>query len=794
MRQTLATTQTEHITPGCITIGALVVMIGLALGVPLLVQTSILAAVWAGDISKVPYTAQQALSFSFIQPIILSMIAFGLLIRTPRYRAVVYVLLTATGCAAVLLIPRLIFDPTAVYTPAVARIIICLLFAVPLLFFALQRGTTLNGSGMGLALFLAALSAIPWVRVGAFGNSLDLLLAILQGITIGLFGAGLLGAFLLPAIRDHSSGPGWDLFLVGVTLTAALVGIGGAFGQDDYQALLMPVLGGIGFAAAAVALPNQQQRSGLLAPAILIGCAASMPLAFADAEEIGLIVALSDDTFKFTQAAASQVLLGGILLFPFLQIAVRRLPNLAPMPVIAGLALAAWLAVGGIYATGGKTGFYGNHFFVILKEQADLSQASQIADVTERRRFVYTTLVEQADRTQAGIRQILDDRGVAYTSFYLVNSIEVSGDILLQEELARRPEVDRIIFSQNLRPLAEPLPFSESSDIEAPGDPTWNIELIGADRVWNELGVRGEGVVVGQSDSGVDWQHPALRESYRGKNGNHDYNWLDPWTGRAEPWDGNGHGTHTLGTVLGNTGTGVAPAATWLGCANLVRNIGNPPDYLHCMQFMLAPYPIGGDPLRDGDPTQAADVSTNSWGCPPIEGCDQESLLPGVQALRAAGIFFVAAAGNEGSACDSLRTPPGNYQALVSVGAIDRSSDLTSFSSRGPFTDSPDGRIAPTILAPGEDVPSAWPGGGYESSSGTSMATPHVAGVVALMWSANPALRGDVAATEQILIDTARPYEGLLIGCGPAGSALPNAESGYGIVDAYTAVQKALER
>jgi hypothetical protein len=784
----------EHHAPGCFTIGALVFFIGAGIGLPLLLQYAILAAVWAGDLSKVPYTTQQALLFSIIQPIVLSATALGLLIKTPRYRAVMVTLLTGIACSALLLIPRLFFDPMAVYASASARITICLLFAMPLLLLACRRGATLNLSGIGPALIISALAAIPWIQVGAFGNPFDLVLALIQGLALGLLTAGLLGAFLTPVVSDQNNSPGWNLLLAGSTLTAALVGIAGAFGQDDLQALLLPVMAGAGMLATAVAMPNRQGKPGLLASALLVGLAASMPLAFADPEEIGLVVALSDDTFKFTQGAASQVLLGAIVLWAVFQLLARRLPDLAPKPIVLGIALLGWLAAGGLYATGGKTGFYGNHFFVILNEQADLSKAVQITDLTERRQFVYRTLVEQADRSQAGIRQLLDARGVAYTPFYLVNAIEVEGDLLLREELAGHPEVDRIIFSQNLRPLAEPLPFTPSSDTTAPGFPTWNIQLIGADRVWDEFGVRGKGIVIGQSDSGVDWQHPALRASYRGRDGNHDYNWLDPWTAQAQPWDGNGHGTHTLGTVLGAEGIGVAPEATWFGCANLVRNIGNPPDYLQCMQFMLAPYPIGGNPLRDGDPAQAADISTNSWGCPPIEGCDTESLLPAVRALRAAGIFFVAAAGNEGSECDSLRTPPGNYQAAISVGAIDRFEELTDFSSRGPFTDSPDGRIAPTILAPGADVPSAWPGGGYESNSGTSMATPHIAGVVALIWSANPALRGNIDATEQILIETARPYTGSLIGCGPTGPALPNAESGYGIVDAYAAVKAARER
>ncbi len=187
--------------------------------------------------------------------------------------------------------------------------------------------------------------------------------------------------------------------------------------------------------------------------------------------------------------------------------------------------------------------------------------------------------------------------------------------------------------------------------------PDWNLTSMGADRVWKEFGVRGQGIVVGQSDSGVQFDHPELRDSYRGSAGVHDTNWLDPWYGSRAPYDAGGHGTHTLGSVLGNT-VGVAPDATWIACANQYRNLGNPALYLDCMQFMLAPYPQDGDPFTDGQPARSANVLNNSWGCPEeFEGCDSLSLEPAVAALRAAGIFVVASAGNSGPACGTVTDP-----------------------------------------------------------------------------------------------------------------------------------------
>jgi subtilisin family serine protease len=210
------------------------------------------------------------------------------------------------------------------------------------------------------------------------------------------------------------------------------------------------------------------------------------------------------------------------------------------------------------------------------------------------------------------------------------------------------------------------------------------------------------------------------------------------------------------------------------------------------MQFMLAPYPLGGNPFTDGEPLQSAHVLNNSWGCPPLEGCDADSLLPGVRALRAAGIFVVVSAGNEGTAgCGTVSHPLAIYDEVFSVGAINEFGQLAGFSSLGPVTVDGSERIKPDIVAPGVDVFSAFPNNTYMAWDGTSMAGPHVAGVIALVWSANPDLIGQIDATEQILIETAQPFTGSLPSCVDRTQS-PNNGAGYGIVDAYTAVQMAL--
>ena len=434
-------------------------------------------------------------------------------------------------------------------------------------------------------------------------------------------------------------------------------------------------------------------------------------------------------------------------------------------------------------------------------------------------------MVDHAESTQAGLRSRLSSLGIGFTPYYLVNGLEVDGGLLTSLFLRMQPEVDRVLPSPRLRPLPSLLGI-ESGELGLPSDHDWNLKMLGAEQVWSEYGARGQGIVVGQSDSGVQSDHPELADSYRGRASGSDYNWYDPWAESPAPIDFGGHGTHTLGSVLGNS-VGVAPDAEWIGCANLQRNLGNPAFYLDCLQFMLAPFQVGGDPFVDGDPTRSANVLNNSWGCPEAhEGCDPTSLQPAVDALQAAGIFVVASAGNSGPKCGTVEDPIATYAEAFSVGAVDQNSNLASFSSVGPVTVDGSGRVKPDIAAPGVEVWSAFPNSTYAALDGTSMAGPHVAGVVALMWSANPALIGDIERTAEILRTTARPFSGQMSDFGDiisperAQPALQNSDGyvqaidtlfpnstacillgnvdqtpnnlvGYGIVDAYKAVQMA---
>jgi subtilisin family serine protease len=225
----------------------------------------------------------------------------------------------------------------------------------------------------------------------------------------------------------------------------------------------------------------------------------------------------------------------------------------------------------------------------------------------------------------------------------------------------------------------------------------------------------------------------------------------------------------------------VAPDAQWIGCVNLERNLGSPSRYLDCLQFMLAPFPHGGNPFTDGRPARAPHVLTNSWGCPLIEGCDAGALRPAVQALAAAGIAVVVAAGNSGPLCNSIVDPPATYDTSITVAAANQARQVTDFSSRGPR---PTGK--PDLAAPGDEVVSAMPGNTYAALSGTSMAAPHVAGLIALLWSQRPELIGDLATTRGLLRDAATPA--VLVASGDGSLACGGASGQVGAGIAHTVI------
>ena len=384
--------------------------------------------------------------------------------------------------------------------------------------------------------------------------------------------------------------------------------------------------------------------------------------------------------------------------------------------------------------------------------------------------------------------------------------IKVRGDRALVEWLAARRDVQ---FIESDRPFKVDLesPDPQSLIAQSPLAIEANLTQVNAQALW-QLGITGQGMTFANADTGVQWDHPALKSHYRGWNGSqadHNYNWWDAihadedWTGDNRcgmdlqaPCDDYGHGTHTMGIGVGDDGAGsqigMAPGAKWIACRNMYGGVGRPSTYIECLQFFIAPTDLnGGNP----DPSRAPQVISNSYACPPSEGCAVHALQLTVEAVRAAGIFMSASAGNSGPACSSVQDPPGLEASVFTVGAVDASSSIAGFSSRGPVTVDGSGRRKPELSAPGTGVRSSYPPNSYTYMSGTSMAAPHAAGAVALLWSAVPALRGDVAATEALLEDTARHLTATN-GCGgDTATSVPNNTYGYGLLDVFGAYTSA---
>ena len=720
----------------------------------------------------------------------------GWLWPNQRYRAIFRTWAVA-GTTILIYAPVRLISPPAILAANALQILLTLLLLVVMIGYAYLRKKPLPTFRVTkaslLALAFVGFVVYPWLAWGALGSLLDTGLNLLAGLLFGLF-IGLLLSKSLSQPLNTTGRHGANIVLGGLAGGTTMLMMASGFGYGGLQLILMLLLPALGWAVIMLFEwfdHGQNASKKWLPAAILTGIATAIPMMMVDPDELSLELAIgSRDQLTWTLYAALASVAIALSLSLLLNLVHSKISALNRRIFALSTGL-VWLVAFLVYYLAGQPGFYGDQLFVILSEQATLSPANDITDYDDRRNFVYDVLRENATSSQAGLRHDLERLSLDFTPYYLINALAVDGGPLIRYWLESRPDVDRVLDNPVLRPLPQP-PHISSGNALAPSGIPWNLSLIGADRVWNELGVVGDGIVVGHSDSGVQGDHPELAPAYRGLDGNDDFNWYDPWNQTERPIDIGGHGTHTLGSIVGKN-TGVAPGAEWIGCVNLARNLANPALYLDCMQFMLAPFPIGGDPFEDGDPSRSAHVLNNSWGCPDQEGCDAGTLIDAVKALRAAGIFVVAAAGNDGPDCETIRHPLAIYDEVFSVGAVDRSGNLAHFSSRGPVTADGSGRIKPDIVAPGVDILSAFPKDTYEYLPGTSMAGPHVTGVIALIWSANPSLIGDIERTEEILRTTARPYAGSLPTC---TNALGDANNGvgYGIVDAFAAVQMALDQ
>ncbi len=436
-------------------------------------------------------------------------------------------------------------------------------------------------------------------------------------------------------------------------------------------------------------------------------------------------------------------------------------------------------------------------FVAVLESQADVSAAYDIEDWNERGWAVYNILNQHAESSQAGLRAYLNSQGVDFTPMYIINAVIVhSGNTDLVNNLAARQDVSQLVANRKIAVEDVSPSYIETllQPVNVENAIEWNITKVGAPDVWAQ-GYTGQGMVVSEIDTGTQYDHPALVNQYRGNNGDgtfdHNYNWYDPYhqcPTDGVPCDGAQHGTHVMGTMVGDDGganqIGMAPGAKWISCkgGDSVSGYLLTNELLTCAQWILAPFDLNGE---NPDPDMRPNVVNNSWG----GGKGDYWFTGAIAAWRAAGIFPAFSAGNSGPSCSTTGSPGDNWHSFA-TGATDVNDNLGGFSSRGPAAYT--GFLKPQISAPGVNIRSSIPGSAYQGGwNGTSMASPHTAGAVALLLSAAPELVGQVDWTAWVLEQTALPKT-TNEGCGgDTPISIPNNSFGYGRLDILAAVNLA---
>ncbi|EQC36423.1 hypothetical protein SDRG_05880, partial [Saprolegnia diclina VS20] len=393
---------------------------------------------------------------------------------------------------------------------------------------------------------------------------------------------------------------------------------------------------------------------------------------------------------------------------------------------------------------------------------------------------VREALVTHATSTQTEALAVL--AGLDAKSFWISNSVVVKG--------ASEEVVNKLKALKNVKAVDQLPIVTVPEVIRGDADKTegvipneWGVVTVGAPQVWPSF--NGKKAVVGSIDTGAFYTHEAIKNNWREEKG-----WFDAFAESVEkPADIDGHGSHTIGTMVGANGIGVAPGAKWISCRGLINGSGSADTLLACAQFMLCPTDPDG---KNADCTKAPHVVNNSWG-----GSSKNTwFYPAAQAWIKAGIIPVFSNGNSGPACDTTGSP-GFLDNVISVGALgswttDSPNDLAFFSSKGPtkYTGA-DGKprdlIKPDIAAPGfftrsVDISKF---NAYTKMAGTSMAAPHVAGVVGLLKSAKADLTYEEVyayVTKYAYTKTLTPEPATWVG--KANATLPGAPNCGGVSDA----------
>ncbi|MEV1015162.1 S8 family serine peptidase [Micromonospora sp. NPDC049801] len=427
-------------------------------------------------------------------------------------------------------------------------------------------------------------------------------------------------------------------------------------------------------------------------------------------------------------------------------------------------------------------------FWITFDTKPDLGPAKKIADWTARGQFVYDALATASKSSLASVSTELDRAGVKYTPYPIANAVLVKGGTeKLALDVAARVQVAEIHATPQValvQPVEQKLPADQAARPAAPkagadDTVTWGLEAIHAPQAW-AMGATGAGITVSNLDSGVQFDHPALSRQYRGAKPDgtvdHNYNWMATrGSCSAAPCDDNGHGTHTMGTMVGVDGTdhvGVAPDAQWIATNGCCERTGVE-SLLRSGWWLLAPTDLEGN---NPDPSKRPHVVNNSWG-QDVEHNFDDFFQAIDEAWTAAGIFSTWSSGNTVpyAACDTVSSP-GSAATAYSVGAYSEDGTLAAFSRKGAGEG---GRIKPEISAPGVNVRSSYPNNSYVEMAGTSMAAPHVAGAVAALWSYDPTLIGQVDETRRLLAESATDVDDTECG----GTAELNNKYGEGRLD-----------